>query len=362
MRNKKDELVRILRSRITDGVYRPGERLPTRVELEREFGVSSKTLQLALDELIREHYVEARGKRGSFVTADPPHLTRICLFFEESFEEEVAGNRLFQAIAEARTRVEQSRRVRFELIDRAREFRWAGKLEELLADVRARRLAGIFFLAVPAMLEATPILEDPAIPRVALAAEVSLIKPVLYPDYLDFHQRALTALREARCRRPALLLDTLTPALFLTQLQELIRSSGWPLRGEDLQQLPTGHVRLVRNLVRLMFQRPERERPDGLVVCNDNVLDTVCSELEALGWRGTAPRVVALANFPISGRRWPGVIRIGFEPDRILELATDCILSQLRGERLPARMLFPALTEAEAAVQQKRRMKLEEEG
>ncbi|GAA0936058.1 GntR family transcriptional regulator [Actinocorallia libanotica] len=55
------QLVRILRERIEDGTYPPGGRMPSRFELEREFGVAPGTISKALDRLKQQGLVIGVG-------------------------------------------------------------------------------------------------------------------------------------------------------------------------------------------------------------------------------------------------------------------------------------------------------------
>ena len=70
-----------LRHRIVSHDLPPGSQLPTRSEIERQFGASSVTVQRALDTLIQDGFVHATRRRGTFVAENPPHLSRYGLVF-----------------------------------------------------------------------------------------------------------------------------------------------------------------------------------------------------------------------------------------------------------------------------------------
>lgn len=70
------QLYNSLLSQIRDGVYAPGERLPTEAELGELYGVSRMTVRRALDELRRVGLVERKPALGTFV-AEPPLSARI---------------------------------------------------------------------------------------------------------------------------------------------------------------------------------------------------------------------------------------------------------------------------------------------
>ena len=65
-------VVEQLSARIRDGAFRPGERLPTELVMEREFGVSRTVVREAISHLKAGGLVETRHGIGTFVLAPPP--------------------------------------------------------------------------------------------------------------------------------------------------------------------------------------------------------------------------------------------------------------------------------------------------
>ncbi|MEK7860657.1 MAG: GntR family transcriptional regulator [Chloroflexota bacterium] len=70
-----------LRMRIVQGIWRPGDRLPSQEELCDEFGVSSITMRRSVGSLVAEGLLVRLQGKGTFVSADhdivqgPPQLT-----------------------------------------------------------------------------------------------------------------------------------------------------------------------------------------------------------------------------------------------------------------------------------------------
>lgn len=56
-----------IRLRITEGDYRPGDRIPSEAELSQIFGVSRVTVRRAVEELVGEGYLLKRQGKGTFV-------------------------------------------------------------------------------------------------------------------------------------------------------------------------------------------------------------------------------------------------------------------------------------------------------
>ena len=62
-----DELAIYLGDRISEGIYRPGDKLPTERERAAAFPLSRKTVRLALAELERQGFIFRRVGKGTFV-------------------------------------------------------------------------------------------------------------------------------------------------------------------------------------------------------------------------------------------------------------------------------------------------------
>lgn len=58
-----DEIINQIKSRISEGMLKPGDRLPPERELAKEFGVSRPSLREALNSLAAMGFLEVKGKR-----------------------------------------------------------------------------------------------------------------------------------------------------------------------------------------------------------------------------------------------------------------------------------------------------------
>ena len=67
------QVLGVLRQRILDGVYAPGEQLQPEDRLAMEFGVSRATIRQAVGELVKEGLVNRRQGRGTFVVPADKH-------------------------------------------------------------------------------------------------------------------------------------------------------------------------------------------------------------------------------------------------------------------------------------------------
>jgi len=61
------QINQIIRDRILNGAYHPGDRLPSEAELAGEFGVSRSTLRNAVSSLVTEGVIIRRHGNGTYV-------------------------------------------------------------------------------------------------------------------------------------------------------------------------------------------------------------------------------------------------------------------------------------------------------
>lgn len=77
--------------RIAGGELKVGDRLPTEIEIAKEFGTSRATVQSAMSRLVYEGWIEKQAGRGTFV-ADVGRSALIDLDTVRSFEEDVVSH------------------------------------------------------------------------------------------------------------------------------------------------------------------------------------------------------------------------------------------------------------------------------
>ncbi len=72
------QLYEVIREQVRSGTLKPGDPIAAESELTRTFSVSRITVRAALEQLVREGYIDRHRGRGSFVRATAPD-TRVCL-------------------------------------------------------------------------------------------------------------------------------------------------------------------------------------------------------------------------------------------------------------------------------------------
>lgn len=325
-----------LRQDIVSGRFAPGTQLPTRSELIARYGVSSVTIQSALSQLIGEGFVEAEGRRGTFVTECPPHLARFALLLPSKRPNSpVEGNHFFRVICAAAEGYAKQAGYSIEIVEGVHGWRRYEHYERLTEDVVESRLSGLIFAGHPFLLEGTPILEHPGMPRIAVMENKYYpLVDAIWPDYADMIRKALEYFESVGRHKIAVLthcsfLGT-EEILFCNKPESLTILPHW------IQAVPLDKPRWASNLARLFFANGPQNGPDGLLIIDDNLVEPALDGLKASGVAVPDDvEVVAHANFPwLTGEALP-VKRIGFDVDALFARCVEHILKCRRGQPVP---------------------------
>jgi DNA-binding LacI/PurR family transcriptional regulator len=334
---KESRILEHLRQQIVGGLLTPGMQLPKRTELEREYNVSPLTLQRALQQLIDDGFLFAKTGQGTFVAANPPHLSRYGLLFPFHPGDRAMWSSYYAALnneAELYLRAHPNKLAIYyglEVLDRLDER------DRLIADVQSHRLAGLVFASRPHNFQGTPLLEEPQIARVAVMADPGFDIPSISLDGKSFVVKALDYL-QSRGRKHIAMLNNSTMG---QNWFDLVRRE---MGKRDMVTFPYWthgvHITAVewaRNLVQLLFQGPKELRPDAVFISDDNLVPQATAGLLAAGVN--VPEdvdVVAHANFPWPTQSLTPAKRLGYDAREVLELCLASIDRQRQGDSVAA--------------------------
>jgi len=328
---RAEDLVRVLRGRILSGKLAPGAQVATRAEIGQEFGASTMTVQRALEKLRRDGYVRVHGRRGTFVSEQPPHLARCALVFQTS--PTVPGwVRFFTALADEAVGMHRINGREVSVFYGAGSPESTAEKRRLEADVEAHRVGGVIFAAYPYQFQGSPILEMPGMPRVVISksgGEFNL--PSVGPDADAFMATAVDALAAQGCRRLGCILPARTD--WGPKLAALAAARDLTMKPYWCQEVGLDAPAATRSLVHLLMNPDQAVRPDGLIICDDNLVEHAAAGLVAAGVKVPEDvRVIAHANFPNSNPLILPFQRLGFDARRILAACGELIERQQRGE------------------------------
>lgn len=319
--------------------------MPTRRELCEGLGCSSATLQQAMNLLTDEGFIVSMTRNGTVVSETSPHLTEIAIVFPEAS----GDNRFWTALGnEAIKPRDDGFNLRC----------WYGIDEhiknpdrlQLEQDVLNGRLAGIFFASSPHFLVDSPLLMQPRIARVAFGTEdiITRFQQTLSVVSLkggSFSERAITRLLE-RGRRRLAVVNTFGTGGYEKWSAATARN-GCELPPWAYHEVDQKHALTARYLARLLFRESMPDRPDGLIITDDNLVEQVTLGLADAGVNVPEDLdIVAHCNFP-----WPPpsalpVTRLGFDAHRILEEGL-CLLRETIAGAPPAKATVEAVFEEE---------------
>ena len=330
---KQNTIVSELRSRIISGELELGERLPPRADLERQFGVCSETMQVVMDRLARDGFVRSEHRRGTFVSGHPPHLCRYGVVLPEhpDHAKEHFSNFWASIISRARA-IDNAGSIELPMFYGIDFYRHTPETRQLASDLRARRLAGIIYASHPWPVEGTPLMKHP-VPRVAIMPEqVYPDVPVANLDVVAFLDRALEHLASLGRRRVAVIYF---PGLRWTDhMSVAIARHGMRTRPYWLQPIDAWSSGSASSCANLLMHCAEK--PDALIIADDNLVPGVSEGLLASGARVPDDlEVVAHTNFPCPTRCAVPATRLGFDIDRLLRTCIDLVGKQRLGRKVP---------------------------
>lgn len=337
--SKQRRVLEELRRRIVSGRLAPGTQLPTRAEISREFDLVQSVVQTVIDQLRRTGFVESRPPVGTFVAQHPPHLHRFALIQPWAAGEHGVG-RYWQAIAMAARQIDADATPRrFTVAEGMDGHSDREQYRMLLAEIQQHRLAGLIFAENPYKLAQTPLIQAPGIARVACMSEASPDGiPTLARDTNAFAVRAVNRLVSRGRRRLAVVGGFASDAHVGGKAFDLaVAESGisippyWRLALYPLQ--PTA----ARGVTHLLFRGAAGERPDGVIVLDDNLLDAVQAGMIDAGLRSPGDvDIVSMANYPAIRPTLAPVHHLGFDTRAMLDCAIELLAAQRRGESVPS--------------------------
>jgi DNA-binding LacI/PurR family transcriptional regulator len=340
---RQAHIVDLLRRQIVSGKLSPGQRLPTRAVLQQRFDASSKTVQGALDELVRCGFVVTRGTLGTFVVDHPPHLHHYALVL---FERLGRCCQFITTIANEAAAIGGGPTPRITVFHDVNVAPDNEPHRQLVAAAQAGRLAGVIVVFQPWSLRGSPLLDLPDLPR-------TLIMPHPFPEgdtvILDDSTMVTKAFGhfQARGRKRVAVIaghgqDEPADALIATAAR-----FGLTIRPYWVQRVAVAAATQARGCAHLLFHEGQDERPDALFIHDDNLTEHAVLGVLDAGIRIPHDlEIVTHCNFPTRGPSMVPITRLGFDTRRILTTAMSSLDRLRRGQAVDS-VLIPAEFEQE---------------
>lgn len=336
---KEQRIAASLRRRIVEGALRPGSPVPTFAELEREFSVSRLTMQRAMGRLKRQNFIVTRHRQGMSVAPRPPHLNRygLVLGYHERY------NRFWANLLQVASEIAETEGREFAV------FRNLGRpnfqIEEwqrLQEEAAEQCLAGVFVVFNRREIPEFESLARLPLPVVALDDPEVPGQPRVWLDYPGFMRRAIEALAGQGRRRVAMLgigdHNSLQPEMFRQAAAALGLSvpPGWCL--------PIVDRTLAEALVHLLVSLPPGQRPNGLLLADDHLIEPATRGLLQAGVKVPEDlAVLAHCNWSSPVACPLPIMRLGFEPQAVIRAAVERIDAIRRGAPILGELAIPAV-------------------
>ncbi len=325
---KKSQIAEHLRARIVGGELLPGAQLPTRVELEQQFGVSTVTVQRALDFLVANEFVRVNGRRGTFVVQNPPHLSRYALVMSEHPVHEFrVWGRFALALCDEVKRLERDEDVQIAAFVGAQPHGDNEIFQKAVREVEGNRLAGLIFLNPGAYLD-TPLMQDSHVARVGVGVNMKAVEgtSAINLDWATFWDRSLEFFAASGRKKLAVLA---TGEWEEDAFIQKAAQRGIEIKPQWVQYVHSSPSQAARRAVHLLLSG--NERPDALLVSDDNLLESATQGI--LDAKATTQvEVVSHCNFPYPTPSLLPVKRLGFDLRAVLKMCLQNIDAQQRGE------------------------------
>lgn len=344
---RADVIAADLRAQIVEKAFPPGQALPKRDQLVQQYQVSKTTIQEAIDILLRDRFIVARKGKGTFVAHDPPYLRHYGLVLPHRPSPERRSPpqcQILQATAENLPEGSPYR-VSVYYADDGRPD--SPDYQELETALREHRLAGLMFARPSENLSGKLPLTQPGLARVIFTDQpIQHDAPSIWLNYRSFIDKALFYLSEHDRSRIAVVNATdgsLGPVMVDYLLSQLPKYR-METRPYWMQAMAPDHPQWGRRLVHLLLSENQKERPDGLIICDECIAVDAIAGIQASGAR--VPEdvdVIQAGNFPCAQPTMPGVQRLGFDIPNLFSTAMDSLIRQRQHDHI-----VPGLTAAEA--------------
>lgn len=345
---RQGTIVERLRNEIVTSRFPPGSRLPTRNELQRKFKASVMTVQRALEFLKDEGFVKACGRNGTFVSENPPHLWCYGMTFPHN--PGIPGHwvRFWTALSHEAARIQHGSRRLFDMFYDMDVPSKSDHFARLEASIANQRLAGLIFPSRPFRFDNSPVLTAPGLPRVGIMDVPYNGVPAVALDHRAFIDKTLDYFVSRGRRRVAAVMVPGHGGWYMNYFRESAEKRGLQHRPWWMQVATQQAPEWTANIVQLLLQGTPDERPDCLLVTDDNLVEHAAAGVIQAGLRTPDDLdFIGHCNYP-----WPSASvlplkRLGFDAGEILSRCVEVIDQQRRGDAVADRTMIPPRFEEE---------------
>lgn len=348
---KQSGIAQDIRRRIMSGEYPPGAQLPSVARLQERYGVTPLTVRRAVGYLSEHGFLFTKARAGIYVSPDPPCLSNFGFvrpFLSAPSQFVTAVENELRMLCDAGLSPSGIRRrfSVFEEVDCSSQ-QAEHHHRELVSAVEGGTVAGLFFYRAPYRFSGTAVLRNPTMPRVTMGEEPmpGMIVVSLLPG---FYGHCLKYLAARGRRRVAIITIANREDGFVQERITEVRAHGLTTHRRWVQGVSPDVLRWATNVAELLLDSGGANRPDAIIIDDDNLVPAATAGIAAAGVRVPDDLdVVAHTNFP-----WPTpsavpVARLGTDVRRLIRAVVNLIERQRAGKDVPDIVELPTCSEAE---------------
>jgi DNA-binding LacI/PurR family transcriptional regulator len=277
------------------------------------------------------------------VVDHPPHLWNYGLVFLRRAEAEGGWARFCDNLITASRQLMQNSPRRIVVYQGISGHEDVEDFQRMAADLRLHRLAGLVLYSpnVHEVLSSASLPQVPGQGRVTIGPEVS-DTPTVWIDFASFFDQAVKHLVERGRRRIAMISYQGFARQYAPLFETTLARYGATTRPYWIQE-PYEYYQIgITRCLHLLMHERQTERPDGLIVADDHMLEAASRGLFNAGVRvPEEAEIVAFANLPFLAPSVVPVHHLGFEVENLLSRCLDTIDRQVRGEPTESISLVP---------------------
>ena len=336
---RKDALVTQLRHKILEGELAPGARLPSRLEMIERFGASPVTVQRALDRLVEDGFVRVQGRQGTFVSENPPHLSRYALVFPAHPFQSDQWRNFWTSLSNEAFEMTARQNSELPIYHGVLGHTDFPEYLRLVKEVKAHRVAGLIFATHPQTFLDTPLFENPHLPRVAITGRTDL--PGVHALHMDSHafiDKSLDYFQAKGRKRVASLGHAGTLGDMEKYFLQSLQKRGLETRPYWMQTVELATPEAARAASHLLAHSRKAEPFDAFLIFDDHLVEQSLTGLIEAGARVPDEiEVVAHGNFPLLVHGLLPARRLGFDAAEVMRACVEIIDRKRQGEDVPMR-------------------------
>ncbi len=276
----RDQVAEYIREQIVSGRFRPGGRLPAFELMSKRFKVSRGTLSKVYKVLKEQGFLYSVPRRGMYISSMPPHMSRVALLFYHS-PEQCCRNAFYNGL---RIELERMNYIvgnkRVVIYYNINPEAQTPEYERLKRAISGSCLAGLIFTReLFNSVRKSFLRYKPEIPYVYISGNKRL-KQIPSIDFNSYQlwKSGLDSLRKAGKSRIAIV-DRIEGISYIkSEKRNLARD----IPDKWMVAAPVTSPGSTEDLITLLFDYPDRLRPEAIFLGNDNFILPVVNALRKL--------------------------------------------------------------------------------